>query len=186
MEETTISCRYTFTQAEFERAMRVFWFQTPRGQLSVLIFVIIVGTLLVTNVSDILSTLVGPHRTRIVPILLNLFPLLLFAVFIVGLIKFQTSWAFKRGIFFNQPFSYILNETECQMKTPSVEMKLQWPALTKWKGGTTGFIVYLKGGRSFHWFPYSGFQSPEEIERMRNLLTKKARKAVEMGNSKVC
>ena len=173
MEGTTVSCRYTFTKAEFNRAMRVFWFQTPRGLLAILSFAIIVGGIAYSSISDALSAPIGSRdQMRIGMILLNLIPPVLFAVLMVCLVKFQTSWAFRRGIFFNQPVNYTLGERECQMHTPAIEMKLQWSALTKWKSGTTGFIVYLKGGRSFHWFPYSGFQSPEDVDWMRRLLSK--------------
>jgi hypothetical protein len=176
MDGKTVTCRYIFTKVEHRRAMRVFWFHTPRGLFFILFFIVIAGVIVALNLSDITSAAVEPGgRSKMVAIVLGLLPPLIFLVFMGFLFVFQTTRVFKKGPFFNQPLDYTIGENEIQMQSPTVEIKLHWAALTKWKDAKLGFIVYLKGGRSFHWLPYSGFQSPADIEWTRNILKSHAK-----------
>jgi hypothetical protein len=48
---------------------------------------------------------------------------------------------------------YSISEAGCNLHTPLVQMELRWNIFTNALEKDSGFLLFLKGKRSFHWFP---------------------------------
>lgn len=175
MEEKTITCRYTFTKAQFKRAMRIYWRKSPRARWTILFIILITGILIAVNLFEGPKPVAATGLT-FTAIISDMVPAVIFLVFVTSWVTFKSNRTFRRGALFNEPITSVLSDSGCSVQMAAVDSKVKWSILTAWSEGRDGFLVFLKGERSFYWFPKDGFTSPENFDQTRTLLQAKVKK----------
>lgn len=166
MGEEMVTCRYVFTTTEFKRAIGCYywhakWIWWLGAGLGV---VIVVG--LLQSVGLIMTD--KPPTTW--DIANNLGAMAFFIIFMALLFKYSGSWAFRRMPSYNQDMQYRFNAEGIHLKTALFEISVFWAAVPRVVESKWGFMLLLKGKRSFHWLPKSGFPDGGAIDAFRILL----------------
>jgi hypothetical protein len=177
MEAKVVTCGYVFTQREFGRAMRAFYCGTRKGLF--VLWIVPLAVLAVAGgnaIDDFVTTPYSPHQSPMLKAVLDAVPAIVMIPIFVGLMLFLMKRVFVKSMFFNSPMNYTVSEESCRLQAQLIDMTVQWAALRKWKSGKNGFLLFLPGGRSFHWLPYDRFESADDIAWTRDLLTRKSRK----------
>ena len=170
--EEAIACQFVFTKQELKKAMGCYWRYSPMIWWYLCVF------LLLAALPFLFPGAAHPDLRgggtegsfSVISIVQNLIPATVVCCFVAGLVMYQTRTSFRRGPYFNQEMTYGFYDNGIQLKTPRIQTNMSWEVFTRAIENQNGFILFNMGKRSFNWFPKSGFNSPESIDRCRELL----------------
>ena len=182
MSEEAITCRYVFTTKEFNRACRCFYRNSGSGWwlLAFLLFFIamILYPVFFPGTPPAETTPGRSPQPDVSGFWLNMIPALVFIVLIVLMplvLVFANMWAFRRLPSYNQDMQYRLDAESIFLKNAVMELKVTWEAVPRAAESKWGFVLYMKGKRSFHWLPKRGLADGGAVDAFRILLRQHVR-----------
>jgi hypothetical protein len=93
-----------------------------------------------------------------------------------GLIPLRIYLACRKNMrkiaYLNETQSYAINAEKIEYKGESTSLSSNWQYVTKLVEREKYFLL-MTSNRSFHFLPKAGFESPAEIERLKNLIREK-------------
>jgi len=106
--------------------------------------------------------------------------LLIFVVYgglIILLIYITCRRNIKRSPVLNEILIFTLNADKIELKGDSINVTQTWKYIIKLIEREKYFLL-MPSARTFHYLPKSGFESPEDITRFKNLVKEKGVKTV--------
>ena len=168
MSQETVACRYPFTTAEFKRAARCYYRYSTGIWWMAGCMILIAIVALLQDVGVIWTTPGKPLSTF--DIVNNLLSFVFFAGLMALIFVFANSWSFRRMPSYNQDMRYELSAGGIHLKTALFEITVFWEAVARAAENKNGIVLFLKGKRSFHWLPKSGFADSGAVDACRILL----------------
>jgi hypothetical protein len=181
MGEEPITCRYVFTTTEFKRASRCFYWHSTLIWFLAICLIPILALALLQDIGVIWVPVDKQLTTW--DIANNLLSLVFFVIFMALIFTFFSSWSFRKMPSYNQAMQYTLSAEGIHLKTALFEVKLFWHAVTCAAESKWGIVLFLKGNRSFHWLPKSGFENPADLQAFRALLRQQVNNTRKLGGN---
>jgi len=98
--------------------------------------------------------------------------LLFYGVLIPLLMYYAARRNMKKFISISEPKEYIFNTEKIQLNGETVNSSITWAHISKFIEREAYFVMMLSG-RSFYYFPKSGFPSIDDTIRLKNIVKEK-------------
>jgi hypothetical protein len=168
MDTDAVTCRYVFTMKEFNRAARCFCWHSAVVWVLAASMVPLAAVAILQDFGVIWNTSGKPQTAW--DFICESLSAVFFLVALPAIFYFTSMWSFRRMPSYEQDMRYTLSAESINVKTALFEIKVFWEGVQRVVESKWGIVLLLKGKRSFHWFPKSGFENPEAVESFRALL----------------
>ncbi len=172
MESTSVTCRYTFDEAQFRIARRLAT-KSKGYYLKLTVFAAFLLVLCTYTAYQHVNQIWtggnvdwGRLSDAYFPFLLCL---IVFSLFIFLINPWQQIRSFRKGIACGRDYSYAIDATGITLHTAEVDAVVKWSLFESVTECPEGFVVRLKRSNAFDWLPQNGFASSDEYHRCREI-----------------
>lgn len=173
MNDEPVTCTFVYSAQEYEAGQKAAEKALPKTKnwKGIVILVIFFGFVFaVDSFCGKPLPSASPSGNSWTTALLNFGPVLLVVLLVIWLFAKRRKKSLEKFTYLDEQVTNLLSESGLHFESPLTAVTFKWPVFNSVLETDKGFVLISGRDHLFTWLPQSGFNSPDSIQRARELM----------------